>query len=140
VLTDGDRITNPGIAPPSTPSAARITQTMAEPAAVSSRPASVPPPTANEDAGWSDADSEPQTPPPTNGAAAAPAPVVPTAPALDGAPALSTPVHQAVRVSVEATTETGVFRVTALGAGESAEAGADEALLVLLDPKARLDS
>jgi hypothetical protein len=164
VMATGDRITNPGIAPPSTPPAASDAQASAErPAA--SRPSSIPPPTAAEDARWSEPDAEPETPRPTNGAGEAHA-----APALDApasAPAASAPAappppvqvtpelpapttaaaavtiplqHQAVRARVEPTTETGVFRLTLLTAGESVGVDAHEALLVLLDPAARLDS
>lgn len=164
-LADGDRVTSPGIAPPSYPPPAPSAEASAEAApAVSSRPHSASPPTANEDAGWSQSDHEDEPTGVTNGAAAAPpapapAAVAPAAPALapaaaapapaPAAPApapavaaqsVTIPLHQAARVRVEGTTEAGVFRVTLLAAGESAGAEADEAVLVLLDPRARLDS
>jgi hypothetical protein len=41
---------------------------------------------------------------------------------------------------VEPTTETGVFRLTLLAAGERVSDEAHEALLVLLDPSSRLES
>jgi hypothetical protein len=154
--SNGDRITNPGIAPASTPPDASPAQVAPEPSSpFRSRPASIPPPTASEDAGWSDSDSEPATPHPTNGAAeayaaapaAAPAPAaVAESPAPVAAVPVATPApvqtvsHQAVRARVEPTTETGVFRLTLLAAGESAGADAHEALLVLLDPAGRLES
>jgi hypothetical protein len=159
--SNGDRITNPGIAPASTPPDAPPVQAALEPSSpLRSRPASVPPPTATEDAGWSDSDSEPETPHPTNGAADghAVAPAIPAAasaqavafamespgpaaPSSAAVPATSEPAsHQAVRVRVEPTTETGVFRLTLLAARESAGPDAHEALLVLLDPAGRLES
>jgi hypothetical protein len=166
VLATGDRITNPGIAPPSTPPAAPQLDGGPEQPVVS-RPASIPPPTGDEDAGWNEPDSEPETPRPTNGAggahaelapaAPAPTPAAPVAaavpsephvaaaapaPAPTPAPApVATPSqHQAIRARVEPTTETGVFRLTLLAAGESAGEDAHEALVVLLDPAARLES
>jgi hypothetical protein len=167
VMATGDRITNPGIAPPSTPPAAPAAQANGEAEVapeqpVASRPASIPPPTTREDAGWGEPDTEPETPRPTNGAGdahavsavvdpvpapAAPLPAAPLqvspdsptpTPAVFPAPAPSQ--HQAVRARVEPTTETGVFRLTVLSAGETAGEDAHEALVVLLDPRARLES
>jgi hypothetical protein len=169
VMATGDRITNPGIAPPSTPPAASATQAEVEPEvatapeqAAASRPASIPPPTAREDARWSEPDTEPETPRPTNGAggahaalvtedpALAPVPQASPAPAEDApaspaatplaAPAAIPLQHQTVRARVEPTTETGVFRLTLLSLGETVGDDAHEALLVLLDPAARLEA
>jgi hypothetical protein len=63
-----------------------------------------------------------------------PAPAAP-APAAPAPAALS---HQALRASVEATSEAGVFRVKLLAGNELAPLTGHEALLVLLDPKASL--
>jgi hypothetical protein len=86
---------------------------------------------------------------PANTAARAPSaeppaiqPEAPTAPAMlptattrATAPAL---MHQAVRASVEATNEAGVFRLKLLAANEMASLSGHEALVVLLDPNASL--
>jgi hypothetical protein len=47
-------------------------------------------------------------------------------------------LHQAVRASVEATSEAGVFRLKLLAANEMASLSGHEALVVLLDPNASL--
>jgi hypothetical protein len=60
----------------------------------------------------------------------------PVAPAATPSPAL--PVHQAVRVSVEPTSEAGVFRVKLLSGNEGGPLAGHEALLVPLDPKVSL--
>jgi hypothetical protein len=70
---------------------------------------------------------------------AQPAPAVPPAAAqATAAPLLTALSHQALRASVEATGETGVFRVKLLAGNELAPLTGHEALLVLLDPKANL--
>jgi len=72
-----------------------------------------------------------QAAPPVAVVAAAPAPVAAVA-----VPA--PPVHQALRVSVEQTSEAGVFRVKLLSGNEGAPLAGHEALLVPLDPKVSL--
>jgi hypothetical protein len=47
-------------------------------------------------------------------------------------------MHQALRASIEATSEAGVFRMKLLGGNEMASLQGTEALVVLLDPKASL--
>jgi hypothetical protein len=73
--------------------------------------------------------------------AASPAAVVaavPAAPIAVPAPAPTPLLHQALRASVEATNEAGVFRVKLLAANEAAPLAGHEAFLVLVDPKASL--
>ena len=72
-----------------------------------------------------------QAAPPVAVVAAAPAPAMAVA-----SPAPS--VHQALRVSVEPTSEAGVFRVKLLSGNEGAALTGHEALLVPLDPKVSL--
>jgi hypothetical protein len=65
--------------------------------------------------------------------------VVATAPTISATPPVVAALsHQALRASVEATNETGVFRVRLLAGNELAPLTGQEALLVLLDPKANL--
>jgi hypothetical protein len=47
-------------------------------------------------------------------------------------------LHQALRASVEGTSEAGVFRLKLLAANEMASLSGHEALVVLLDPNATL--
>lgn len=74
-----------------------------------------------------------QAVPPVAVVAAAPAPA-PAVAVASPAP----PVHQALRVSVEPTSEAGVFRVKLLSGNEGAPLAGHEALLVPLDPKVSL--
>jgi hypothetical protein len=78
----------------------------------------------------------PSAEPPAIGPEAPTAPgMIPTATTRSTVPAL---LHQAVRASVEATNEAGVFRLKLLAANEMASLSGHEALVVLLDPTASL--